>query len=138
MGMGVLNKSDFERLAANIILRYAQVAAPVAQGPGGGGLRRSLIAANVLAGYGILGFKTGMWTAEGTVEHKIPLQPKGPGRWLKFEWDKMNGDTVFFKQVNHPRYVGTQWTKRAVLAARPEVTAQLVMTGRNVLQYVLA
>jgi hypothetical protein len=54
----------------------------------------------------------------GARKHKIPLVPKGKGKWLVFFWRKV-GHVVKLKQVNHPGQTGKAYLRIPLLVVAP-------------------
>jgi hypothetical protein len=55
----------------------------------------------------------------GARRHKIPLIPKGKGKWLVFFWRKV-GHVVYLKQVNHPGQTGKAYLRIPLLVVAPK------------------
>lgn len=54
----------------------------------------------------------------GARRHRIPLVPKGKGKWLKFYWRRV-GKIVYAKQVNHPGQTGKAFLRIPLLVVAP-------------------
>lgn len=75
--------------------------------------------------------KVALWLEEGTKRHKIPKQPKPPGKWLRF-W--VNGQIQFRKQVVHPGSPAYHWLYRAGEQSDSAIKAEFDNRIGNVLR----